>query len=257
MYPQAQSRPFFASRLKIGRAARHVAALRGEIAAYQARVPIYMDCYIDENDPQYMAWSINIAEAVPYEWAPIIGDIVHNLRASLDLLACEAVRLNGNSGEGVYFPFAKSESEMEAMIVRRMPGASPEAYDLVRRFQPYTGGNGALRGVHDLDIIDKHQTLLPVAGEISHATGGIGLEDITTRVGRPAQGTALIEAYAMHGLMAGITPAKFALVFPRGGPFAGLQMVPTLEDLIQDFSRVVDAFETLYLGRVLQENATI
>ncbi len=256
MYPTPQKlRPFLASRLKIGRAARHVATLRGEVAAYMARVPIYTDMWIDENDPKYMAFSLNIAEPIPMEWAPIIGDAVHNLRASLDLLACEAVRLNGDSDASTYFPFAESAGELETMIKRRMSGASDAAKDLVRSFQPYIGGNAALRGVHDLDIYDKHRALLPTAAQLNFPGGGVGLEEMIGRTGQPMMGTRLIESMPFGELKPGRSPVRFALVFPRGGPFTGLEMVPTFEDLIQDFTRVVDAFESLYLGAVLEQDA--
>jgi hypothetical protein len=39
--------------------------------------------------------------------------------------------------------------------------------------------------------------------------------------------------------------AVFKLVFPVHGPMADTEMLPALRDLIDDFSRIIDAFEAL------------
>jgi hypothetical protein len=242
--------PFKGSRLKIGRAAQHVANLAGEIAAFRARVPMYMVPKV-HSDPKYLTAELLVAERVPAHWAAIIGDAVHNLRTSLDLLACTIVTLNGQSDEGVYFPFAKSEDELDNMIAKRnVDRAAPEAVALIKSFKPYIGGNSALRGVHDLDIADKHRSILPMIGYISFPGGGMGY-DASHPSGPGGNVTSLREWVEPLGMVPGKKLAVgFKLTFPRDGPFADLEMVPTFENLIQDFSRVVDAFETLYLGTI-------
>src|SRR5689334_3258018 len=45
---------------------------------------------------------------VPDELATAIADIIHNLRASLDQLACSLAVHNGRTATGVYFPIADS-----------------------------------------------------------------------------------------------------------------------------------------------------
>src|ERR1041384_1788255 len=40
--------------------------------------------------------------SAPPSMGPIVGDIVHNLRSSLDMMACELARLNSKSDKSVY-----------------------------------------------------------------------------------------------------------------------------------------------------------
>lgn len=242
--------PFLASRLKIGRAAQHVAILRGEVAAFMARRPIYCLVEPHPDNNHLWAWAIRIAEAVPPTWAPIIGDIVHNLRASLDLMACDVVRIADETArlDNVYFPFAKIEADLERQIEKRMSGAPPEALELVRKLRPYPGGNDVLRGIHELDIIDKHQALLPLVGQIRHPGGGAVTPGEITPGSVPVQGFLP----PRPDLKLGVSVVDFRLVFPNQGPFEGRELLPTLEDLIKDFAGVVDAFETLSLGTVAE-----
>lgn len=235
------------SRLKIGRAGQHVATLRGEVAAYRARIPVYAVTFPNLRDPRYICWAIYFDEPVPPHWAPIIGDIIHNLRSSLDLLACEIVRLNKGDPKDVHFPFAKDATELETMIKnRKIDRADPGAVDLIRALKPYRGGNKALRGVHDLDIVDKHQALLPVMGMITTpGGGGIAPGDLSKKQ-IPTMGT-MLRAHAPEAKF-GKSPAPFDLMFSHGGPFAGSQLIPTLEKLIEEFSGIVDTFEAYCLG---------
>ena len=96
-------------------------------------------------------------EPFPEELSAIFGDIVHNLRTALDLAASACVRANGKSDKGVFFPFCKEASELDAMIKRRnIDRAHPDVVSYIRSLAPYKGGNIALRAIHDLDVRDKH-----------------------------------------------------------------------------------------------------
>jgi hypothetical protein len=95
--------PFEASRLKLNRAAKHLNELEIAVPAYLEQKPVGI---IVEPFPgmemsyDSRAWIARIRKPVPFELAPIIGDVVHNLRTSLDLLACDLVRLAGKSTLG-------------------------------------------------------------------------------------------------------------------------------------------------------------
>lgn len=99
-----------------------------------------------------------------------IGDAIHNLRSALDHLACDAVRLNHRSTKDVYFPFGTTAETLEDQIVRKnFNRASPEAIQLLREQEPWRGGRLALRAVHDLDVKDKHELIIPVMSVTSKA----------------------------------------------------------------------------------------
>jgi len=199
-------------------------------------------------------WVIESTEGVPITLAPIIGDIVHNLRSALDLLAVELVRLNNDDTCSVYFPFAKSAGELKTMIRQRnLDGAAPEAVALVRELKPYPEGNPELRYIHDLDILDKHVMLVPLAGHVAIPGIGLGFERENMEPRILGQGSSLGEWVEPLGLLPNQKlPVRFKLLFPWRGPFEDLELVPTFKHLAEKFSGIVDAFETLCFGAVSQ-----
>src|SRR3990167_2635239 len=238
--------PFEASRLKIWRATNHLATLEGALGEYFARAPFEITEFTENGHPYRR---VNIREGLPITLSAIVGDVVHNLRTSLDLLASECVRLNQQPHGDVYFPFAESETELEGQIRwRHMDRAKPEVVDLVRSFKPYIGGNLALRGIHDLDIIDKHRALVPVHAHIKLPGHGAGWGQ-----GGGSSGTAMVPERVR--LLSREERLSFTLRVMFGGrtPFAREEMVPTLHRLMQEFSVVVDAFEALCFGTVTKQ----
>ncbi|MBR7540431.1 hypothetical protein KC221_30040, partial [Mycobacterium tuberculosis] len=49
---------------------------------------------------------------LPETVSATIGDAIHNLRASLDLMAADMALRNGQSTKGLSFPFADSEEAL-------------------------------------------------------------------------------------------------------------------------------------------------
>ncbi len=247
--------PFQTARLKLKRASEHLATLERELDAYTARGPIRIMTAVCKDDPTRFDFSFEATESVPLELSTVIGDFIHNLRTSLDLTACDVVALNKRSTKEVYFPFAKNADELSARIKsKNFNRAHPDAVNLLVEFAPYKGGNLALRGVHDLDVMDKHQALLPSAGSVG-APGMMLMYESTEHIdGLIARGRASLE-HAGHLPIGTMFPASFKLVFPKDGPFGELDMVPTLYRLLHYFSRVIDAFEALALGQKPDVNA--
>jgi len=148
--------------MKIDRAKAHLRDLEGQIKAFHGRKPYSV--FVDQNsEPGKVHFRIKVSECVPAHWSAIIGDIIHNLRSSLDLLATALVAANGGSTKHTYFPFAKNPADFEPKVLReRMKGASPKAITFAKRLKPYPGGNEALWKLHALDLLDKHQAIIPV-----------------------------------------------------------------------------------------------
>lgn len=257
--------PFEASRLKIWRAKQHLESLTREIRTYLARKPAYTNIrQADEKPAGMVAYETFLTEPIPVDLAPIVGDIVHNLRTSLDLLASELVRMNGKSDDGVYFPFAKDVKELEAAIKdKKVNRASADVVDLIRSFEPYIGGNADLRGIHDLDIIDKHQALIPAAGRIkvpsSHTddqtfpSSGVQFSRLdktgAEQVGQLQKGYTRASNWPVGKNL----PVRFDLTLPGEMPFASQELISTFERLVQEFSGVIDAFEAHCFGTVTKE----
>jgi hypothetical protein len=253
--------PFEPSRLKIWRASKHIEALDGEITAYMSRNPAYINIRPSTGGNwggPALDYEIFITEALPLHLCAIVGDIFHNLRTSLDLLASDLVRLNGKKADDVYFPFAESASELEIMIKKRhIDRARADVVDLIRAFKPYKGGNLALRSVHDFDIMDKHQALVPVLGSgivpIKHPEGGVSSvrfdrasrEEQVLKVGWMFGGTQKGSGPIGDGL-----PFHFDLTLPLPHMAANEPLVKWCKSLVQEFTGVVDSCESLCFGTV-------
>lgn len=155
-----QYRPFVAPKLKLARARMHLAELRERMDIFNGSNPfnIYINTYLDRN-PDFL---FGMIRPVPPDVSLVYGDVVHCLRAALDILACDVVRANDKSADDVAFPFASSGDALEAQIKRKkFDRASPDAVNLLKQFKPYPDGNDNLRALHDLDILDKHRMVLP------------------------------------------------------------------------------------------------
>lgn len=108
-----------------------------------------------------------LPEALPL----IIGETIHNLRSALDILASDVVRLSNKSTNRVHFPFAESEDGLtkgkDCQIKNKnFHRAHPEAQKLLISLRPYIGGNALLRGLHDLNNMDKHQLIVPILNSV-------------------------------------------------------------------------------------------
>lgn len=160
----------------------------------------------------------------------IVGDAVHNLRTALDLMATELVTMSGGSAKSVYFPFGNDLADFEKQIKgKNFHRAGADAVDLLRTLAPYVGGNAALRGLHDLDVQDKHKTLIPVPHYAS--------THVPMTLGEGGQYTV------------GKSTTKAFFQFPADSAFAGKDLVPTLKELVQLVEGILQAFAALVAAR--------
>jgi hypothetical protein len=161
--PVSKDDKFFSSKLKIERAKRHIQELSNGIVDYLKARPFRVVVEKDPNSPNHL-WTLRVKNEVPCHLSAIIGDAIHNLRASLDLLASDLVSMAGGNTKNVYFPFGDDADGFEEMIKKRhLDQAGDDVVEMVRSLKPYKGGNELLRTIHDLDITDKHKTLIPTA----------------------------------------------------------------------------------------------
>lgn len=148
-------------RLKVERAKEHINDLVTEIKAFVGRDPYEVRKDV-EPDTGHHVYRIHIREQLPPRWGVIVGDVVHNLRSSLDLLACGLVRANGGTvTRQTGFPISDGAKEFVAGLAK-VKGVRKEALDLIKEAKPYKGGNDALWYLHRLNIADKHRLLIPV-----------------------------------------------------------------------------------------------
>jgi hypothetical protein len=255
--------PFEASRLKIDRARSHLHSLGAEITAYMAKEPfalIVEDWELNakvKTGFESHAWVVRIKEDVPKHFSAIIGDTVHNLCAALDLIACDLVRLNGRSAKDVHFPFCDGQADLTEMVRRRnLHKAGPQVVSLIESLQPYRGGNSLLRAIHDFDIIDKHQTILPVLAGGTSPEGLISffgndptmVPAISSRIRKAGQ--YLMVMPPVSNLPIGTKlPARWHLVFDANAePFSGYDIVKLLHEFCELVNGIVEMFAGKFGG---------
>lgn len=224
--------PFSASKAKIRRAKKLITELDTEIAAFLATNPAKCSAEIltAPDGRQQVTISMS-AEPVPEEIGLIVGDVIHNLRAALDLMACDLVRAKHSNDKSVYFPFCEQPEDLDKMVKQKnFNRAGPEAITLLHQLKPYRGGNAALRAIHDLDVQDKHQSLIPALMGFASPVISLWDDDGTRNLSIVGDSTKATD---------------YKLTFPSMNALAGQAIVPTLHDLVQLTDGVVETFRAL------------
>jgi hypothetical protein len=212
---------FSASQLKMQRADKFIRELECELDRFRGDDPLKATMYLAEGVPKLqIEW-----KAITDLPGAIVGDAIHNMRTALDLMASELVRLKQGNDYGVYFPFADTEARLDAQIKsKNFHKAGDDAVTLLKSFAPYKGGNEALRTLHDLDIRDKHKTLVLMGSFINFELEGAFEMDNPERQDMP------------------ITGHDIHYIFPDPGPFPGARVIETLKELMQLVDGILEAF---------------
>jgi hypothetical protein len=107
--------------------------------------------------------------AVFPESIPLIaGDAAHNIRSALDHFAWAAASPR-ERGVHTCFPVwnrrdARTDDEWRKQVARQMRGASANLIEAVMKLEAWPAGRDSLLwAIHELDRVDKHRLLLPVA----------------------------------------------------------------------------------------------
>jgi hypothetical protein len=234
---------FQGPKLKIERAERHIRDLQAAIDAFLARDPYPVHI---EDDPEQgvRRVRVDIAAPVPHEVALIAGDAAHNLRSALDIMICDVGASLGDHSRKARFPFATNAHDFEAELQRKVKGFPPDILALIRGLKPYDGGDDALRALHRLDIIDKHQLIVPAADHIALGASFPGefgsARNYRTSGDRTSRVVFHLPLDRVRGQQVHVT---LAITFGDGQPFHGEPMVPTLLHLAQLVKVIVQMFE--------------
>jgi hypothetical protein len=171
---------FYGSTLKIERANEHIAHLDSLLETF-IHSGFYDLAVEKDTDSGKNFLRLTIKIALPAErYALIIGDALHNLRSALDLAYHEAVIMcGGEPSKWTRFPVLDTREEL---ISTKLDPAlekkqiSLTVYNLILDvIKPYKTGNPALWMLDDLNIIDKHELLIPVLQLVM--VGDVRLED--------------------------------------------------------------------------------
>ena len=149
---------------KFDRAKKLKQNLEKELAFYFASEPYRIGTKTDPQSKRLICY-ITKADDIPEEISLITGDVIQNLRSSLDHLAYKLFTPgpgNGTDGRNVYFPILDNLAQYERDKGRKTEGLEQVAKDLIDTIKPYREGNEILWKIHKLNNIDKHRLLVTV-----------------------------------------------------------------------------------------------
>jgi hypothetical protein len=157
-------------RVKIERAKHHLRALEVVRQDFIKGNAYRIEC--ETNQTGFNIYRVFNLQAPPVEIGLAAGDVIHNLRSSLDHLAYQLVYANGAThSKQTAFPIWDSAAEYKAQGARRVKGMAQDAIDAIDAIEPYQGGKGAgLWVLHYLDIADKHHALLTPLINVTEAS---------------------------------------------------------------------------------------
>lgn len=162
--------------LKLARANTHIADLHQLLKRF-IKLHAYKAVADFDLEPGWIVWVARGEGGFNHdEFGPFIGDVIHNLRDSLDLAVCVLCRNSGLSDEGVYFPTGESldhfknsigkGSKPKPAVTAKFP---PKVIAILETgIEPYKHGRGYwLRTLHNLAILDKHRLIVPTLFGVS------------------------------------------------------------------------------------------
>jgi len=242
--------PFEGCRIKILRATNHLIEYERKERAFLNKRPCEIFAKFDESG-QYYNRIFRVKENIPDEFSAIIGDVVHNLRSALDLMAVELVQLAGQDAQKVHFPFCKDSTQIDEMIKKRqLDKAGSEVVDMIKKLKPYNDGNVLLRGLHDLDISDKHRVLTPVVTRMmrpkmwtDYISGfSIRLSDEDAK-SKPIKNGSVIDSNIPREIEIPHDISILSICFGENQPFEGQGVVDKLKELRSLVTEIVDMFD--------------
>ncbi len=261
--------------VKVERAKEHISNLEALDQGFLQSNPYEIIPY-DEPDTGDLIFKVKVSAQPPLRWGAIVGDTIHNLRSSLDLLVCELVRANGekvkpNTGFPVFKSATASANAFKSGPPGQVKGAPKAAVDLIKKAKPYDGGNDALWRLHQLDIADKHKLLIAVGSAHRNVIvdfGAIHRNSIASHFGvdpseipsapiaiRPADrqfplkdGAEVFRmATAVRGSDMDMNPQfTFEIAFGEGEIVKGEPLLETLHELVQFVEGFIKLFPPLF-----------
>ncbi|MBI4261367.1 MAG: hypothetical protein HY658_12470 [Actinobacteria bacterium] len=192
-----------------------------------------------------------------------VGDIVNNLRVSLDHLVWVLVRGGSDprprKPRAVQFPMAHSRANFDSGLARRLPGVDAQHVALIRRYQPYLSGRRAsgIRMLQRLSNTDKHEVILttvmaPLSLNLRIVPEG-GARVVSSlplmKVKRPVRdGTQIVRVVVSHGTAENIRVAAQGSVRLEPSLGRGVVLAEALDHMTGVVLEILDSFERRLRG---------
>jgi hypothetical protein len=247
------SDPFRGSRLKIERAKQHINDFHSRVWAFAATDFYSLSVDKDAKTGKYTL-KVKVRESLPDDLAPIIGDAVHNLKSALDVAVNEVVfrRLNCYD-DHTRFPFRKTRNGLVTAVNGALiKQASQKVVDfIVNVVKPYHGGNDVLWCLHNLNILDKHRLLLPVM-QVTSIVDFCAEDDRGNKMVNATLVVTRNRAITVFESSGNIKITKKGktiplVLFDKGLPMEGEAVTPSLVQLTELVSSIIDGIERTFL----------
>lgn len=186
---------------------------------------------------------------IPELFALMIGDAVHNLRAALDHLATQIAR-SVDRDAMIHFPVTKHRKDLHHRgHLAKMEAALPGSEDLLsNKIRPVDGAQDHLWSFGGIDNDDKHNLIIPTVtlaniSGLNWNMGGSIFRDCGAGndAAKPFVAVSAGSPFALQGE----PKASVKVSFGPGAPFEGEPVVPTLSDVANLVTEVLDRFEVL------------
>jgi hypothetical protein len=251
---------FSASRHKVERATKHIHDLNELLVSF-TRSNFYAVSIQEHHGINWIHIDVDRSAFPTIDAALIIGDALHNLRSALDILYFQAMHeTTGITNHRTGFPIREDRQKLISAIndglKKKGLAHNPSALtirdvviDVVKASQ---AGNYTLWALHDMNIRDKHQLLIPVFDLMQFSD--IRLEDDKKEVFWAAGQPYFTNDSCRFNLhRRGVITVKdkghaaTVIVFDVGVPLKNKAILPALNEIAECVTRTIDAFEAVEL----------
>jgi hypothetical protein len=177
-------------------------------------------------------------------------DVIHNLRAALDLagysIAIAAGKVNPRLTN---FPFAPSAQQFEKSAIGFCRDLPDSVQNIFRAYKPYKGGNDLLWALNAISVGEKHKTITLLGAVFQRAaisgsgstTAGIEIiqDPVWDRSNNEIE-LARFSTEAEGGYNFGIS---FSVVFDQVPVVGGKPIIPVLHSLIDMVEDILGSLE--------------
>lgn len=241
------------SSLKVRRAEAHLADLDAQITAFLRSNP-YRVVEDRHGEPGQYVIRVKVTQWPPHHWSTLIGDVLGNLRASLDHLVYDmTIAWSGEALQGTAFPILTDEQLWDEANKRgeatprsglyKTRGIHEMARRLIHDVQPFhageEAGNHPLALLNVLSNIDKHRTLTVGGSTIrlaelryappthDHFVTGEGpfIDGSTLATYRPPPGAEKDFHVELD--------VAFDIAFDHRTPYEGTRVLPALRSMVE------------------------
>lgn len=145
---------------RLARVPEQIERLRDALDEYAVKEPEILAAGYQEPNGQPRYSIPHPTKWLPQEAQVIAGEIVHNLRSTLDnLIWMLAYRNCGHEVKNTQFPIVHSRKAFDQQQKRRLKGLTATQIDIIENLQPYNGGVW-LQMLAELSNPDKHRHLI-------------------------------------------------------------------------------------------------